>query len=143
MTRCVSRAVPLIETPSDEEANQLSPKAQSLVAASFSLWRAAFLADRTGKSVFKDAKHFLAKMLIDNAINYAQDRAARDWTFNYYISVAESELLDLGIEWQSAARVYNRPEKDKSRPYAKRRWDRSQTALEAAIRRFTGELKKL
>jgi hypothetical protein len=53
---------------------------QTSVAVTFSLWRAAFLADKTGKRVatFEDARAFLGKMLTDNAITYPQDRSARE-----------------------------------------------------------------
>src|SRR3954465_12455575 len=42
-------------------------KVQLLVAACFSLWRAAFLADKTGNrhAVLADARAFLGKMLTD------------------------------------------------------------------------------
>jgi hypothetical protein len=38
-----------------------APIAQDLIAVAFSLWRTAFLADKTGKrtEVFKDGKNFL------------------------------------------------------------------------------------
>ena len=59
-------------------------KAQHLVAACFSLWRAAFLADKGVKrsEVQAHARTFLAKILVDNAITYPQDRSTRNWTFN-------------------------------------------------------------
>jgi hypothetical protein len=113
-----------------------SREAQSLVAISFSLWRAAFLADKTGKkfSVFDDAKLFLGKMLIDNAINYSQDRAAREWTFNYYISVAEDHLNTFFGSVDGLEEVLGGDWQDKSLSYAKRRWDRCQAGLDMAVK---------
>jgi hypothetical protein len=121
----------------------ISRMAQSLVAISFSLWRAAFLADKTGKtrSVFDDAKLFLGKMLIDNAINYSQDRAAREWTFNYYISVAEDHLTSFLSEIEGLEVVLDGDLQDKSLPYAKRRWDRCQAGLELAVEHFLAALE--
>jgi hypothetical protein len=83
------------EYPEQLKSSGLSRKAQSLVAACFSLWRAAFLADKTGKrnAVFEDSRSFLAKMLVDNAITYPQDRGAREFTFNYYMTNATEALL--------------------------------------------------
>ena len=73
----------------------LSIKAQVLTAVCFSLWRAAFLADKTGThdATIDDAYAFLGKMLTDNAITYPQDRASREWTFNYYMEAAKNSLL--------------------------------------------------
>jgi hypothetical protein len=49
-------------------------RGQIPVGICFSLWRAAFLADKTGQgtAVFASAKDFLGKILVDNAINYTQ-----------------------------------------------------------------------
>lgn len=86
--------------PGRMKSKELSQAAQNFVGISFSLWRAAFLADKTGKrhAVFEDARAFLGKMLTDNAITYPQDRSAREWTFNYYMSNAKEGLLHLSIE---------------------------------------------
>jgi hypothetical protein len=94
----------LIKTHPEKLLNSdsdLKYDAQNLVAISFSLWRAAFLADRTGhmEERLKDAERFLGKMLTDNAITYAQDRDAREWTFNYYMANARYRLEELGEDW--------------------------------------------
>ena len=83
--------------PNKMKGTELSRTAQRLVAVCFSLWRAAFLADKTGSrdAVFEDARTFLGKMLIDNAITYPQDRSAREWTFNYYMGNAKDGLVAL------------------------------------------------
>jgi hypothetical protein len=71
---------------------------QELAGIAFSLWRAVFLADREGTVAQKnaDAKEFIGKMLTDNTIAFAQDRAFREWTFNYYLDNALLRLADLG-----------------------------------------------
>jgi hypothetical protein len=117
---------------------------QILVAVCFSLWRAAFLADKTGQrhAVFKDARDFLARMLTDNAINYPQDRSAREWTFNYYMNNAKDGLLDLAKRWDEVRKVLSKYEKVRKGTNApERRWDRHQNAFESAVRHFNADLK--
>jgi hypothetical protein len=118
--------------------------AQRLVAVCFSLWRAAFLADKTGdrEAVFVDARHFLGKMLTDNAINYSQDRSAREWTFNYYVNNAKENLLVLSKRWPSIESVRSDTKKHKGLTYAKRRWDRHQAAFETAVECLADELEQ-
>src|SRR5688572_31783879 len=67
--------------PEKVKRKELSQTAHNLVAVCFSLWRAAFLADKTGMrhAVFRDANAFLGEMLRNNAITYAQDRSTREW----------------------------------------------------------------
>lgn len=123
----------------------LSNKAQLLVAVSFSLWRAAFLADKSGlrKEVLADTMAFLGKMLTDNAITYAQDRASREWTFNYYMNAAKDCLVNLAIGWPQVQEVLSSERKaTKGTTASSRRWDRHQSALEEAIRAFSSELGK-
>jgi hypothetical protein len=87
--------------PDKMKSSDLSMVAQNLVAVCFSLWRAAFLADKTGTrhAVLQDARTFLGKMLTDNAITYPQDRSAREWTFNYYMNNAKDCLMHLSDRW--------------------------------------------
>lgn len=56
-----------------KKSKQLSVKAQVLAAVCFSLWRAAFLADKLGthEATIQDVRAFLGKMLTDNAIDQA------------------------------------------------------------------------
>jgi len=67
---------------------------QELLGISFSLWRAVFLADRTGDRDLKieDARGFLGAMLTDNAISFVTDRKYNEWTFNHYIENARFRL---------------------------------------------------
>lgn len=100
------------------------------------MWRAAFLADKanTRSEVQADARTFLGKMLIDNAITYPQDRSTRNWTFNYYMNTATSELLQLSKDWPDIAAVLNDKLKAvKGTTIPQRRWNRTQRAFETAV----------
>jgi hypothetical protein len=116
---------------------------QALVATAFSLWRAAFLADKTGMrdDVFEDAKSFLSKVIVDNAIGFSQDRTHRDWTFNYYVSSAESRLRWLSNNLLGFQNGFSRQpfqQGGKSKP--KQRWEICQDALETALDRLADSL---
>jgi len=123
-----------------------SAKAQHLVAACFSLWRAAFLADKGVKrsEVQAHARTFLAKMLVDNAITYPQDRSTRNWTFNYYMNNATNELVILSKDWPDIAAVLKKKaravavingkiKKIKLKTAPQRRWNKTQRAFETAV----------
>lgn len=58
--------------PIQAKGKEYRAHSQTLVGVGFSLWRAAFLADKTGQreEVFADARAFLAQLLTNNAINY-------------------------------------------------------------------------
>lgn len=117
----------------------LSIKVQLLTAVCFSLWRAAFLADKTGThdATIDDAYAFLGKMLTDNAITYPQDRASREWTFNYYMEAARNGLLILAKAWPDVGDTISAKKKViKGTTAPGRRWDRHQSALEIALNHF-------
>jgi hypothetical protein len=99
--------------PEQAKSQTFRAHSQTLVAVGFSLWRAAFLADKTGdrEAVFADARIFLAKLLTDNAINYPQDRGSREWTFNYYMTNANDALLKLAGRWSNVTAVLSKYEK--------------------------------
>jgi len=61
---------------------KLGYEAKTLVSIGFSLWRAAFLADKSGdlKETNEHATYFLGEMLETNAIAFTQDRKARGFT---------------------------------------------------------------
>lgn len=118
---------------------------QTLVAVGFSLWRAAFLADKSGKreAVFADARAFLAELLTNNAINYPQDRASREWTFNYYMTNANDALLRLSEKWSDVTTVLSKHEKPtKGTTSSRRRWNRHQNAFEAALDAYGADLRR-
>jgi hypothetical protein len=64
------------------------------IASAFSLWRAVFLAeiDRDRESVSKGQRDFLAKVIADNAISYADDKSTRAWSVAYYLDNAKFRL---------------------------------------------------
>lgn len=141
------RLLVLLDTHSEtiKKNKDYSTKAQLLVAVCFSLWRAAFLADKTGKreAVFQDARAFLGKMLMDNAITYPQDRASREWTFNYYMNSAKDCLLILARDWPAVENdfsVHKKVVKGTTAP--RRRWDRHQKAFETAVKSFQKALER-
>lgn len=120
-----------------------SKNSQVLVAACFSLWRAAFLADKTGirEAALGNAVDFLEKMLADNAITYQQDKNSREWTFSYYVNAAFANLRQVTKEWPEVGTALDaeKPIK-KGSTAATRRWDRHQHALDVAIGKFRDAL---
>lgn len=110
-----------------------SRAAQDLLAASFSLWRAAFLADKTAKrvAVFSHGVDFLEKVIEDNAITYVQDRKSNEWTFNYYTRNARSSLESLHHYWPAEVPPY-----DGKKRTPVERWDYCQDQLDNAISGF-------
>jgi len=130
-----------------EKNIDLTKNVQDLVSISFSLWRAVFLADREGKltEIIEDAKTFLGRILIDNAINFAQDRASREWSFNFYLKSANFHLNQLPDEWTDgkielfeAKKSSVRKDKAKNRAVKSQyRWSRHQAAFDSAVERFS------
>ena len=107
--------------------------AQDLLAVSFSLWRAAFLADKTAKriAVVSHATEFLEKIVEDNAISYVQDRKCNEWTFNYYTRNARAALVNLNKYWPTEVPKYQ----GKIRNPVER-WDYCQDLLDKAVEGF-------
>jgi hypothetical protein len=64
--------------PQLEAVEKLKAAGISIVAISFSLWRAVFLADRVHDlydiKAFPDAYEFLQTLIRDNSITYMQDK---------------------------------------------------------------------
>ena len=114
------------------KSKEASKAAQDLVAVAFSLWRAAFLAEKSGKraEVFAHGRDFLRRIIEDNSIGYGQDKASLEWTFNYYTKTARSSLTILNRYW-SEVPVY----KGLTRP-ARDRWDYCQTLLDESLTNF-------
>lgn len=130
--------------PDQAKSTTYRAHSQTLVAVGFSLWRAAFLADKSGQreAVFADAKAFLAQLLTNNAINYPQDRASREWTFNYYVTAANDGLLRLSARWSDITSVLSKHEAvTKGTTNSRRRWNRHQNAFETALDAFGKDLK--
>lgn len=121
-----------------QESPELSRRAQCLVGACFSLWRAAFLADKKGKAdaVIEHTREFLAKIVEHNAIAYPQDYSSREWTFNYYMNNAGDCLLAASVEWPEIEEELAQPGGVRPR----RRWERYQGAFESAVEAFRKSL---
>ena len=117
--------------------------AQQLVAIAFSLWRAAFLADRSPlrEDRIDAAEQFLRRMLADNAIGYSQDVEWRDWTFNYYTQDAKLRLEKLEEDWDELVLGDLYPPKGKRT--SRNRWDLLHTAFDQALDQLTDELGDL
>jgi hypothetical protein len=66
-----------------------------LIAAGFSLWRAAFLAGslRQLENIQEAQKQFLERVVTINAITFSDDKQNDAWTFGYYILNAMYRLL--------------------------------------------------
>lgn len=142
-TACLSLYTLFERHPGLVKNTEFRAASQTLVSIGFSLWRAAFLADKTGsrEAVFEDAKSFLARILTDNAINYPKDCSSREWTFNYYMTNANNGLLRLCDKWPEVNATLSKHEKvNKGTRNPHRRWNRHQNAFETAISSFETEL---
>lgn len=117
-----------------------SVQAQELLGIAFSLWRAVFLADRKGKAELKvnHAEQFLRKMLVDNAISFAQDRSWKEWAFNYYMGDARLRLGDLGRFWKDIKPENLQPPEGKRS--SKERWTLLQKTFEIAVEHLAEDL---
>lgn len=120
------------------KTSRLSIAAQELISISFSLWRAVFLAEKTGKrsAVFHDGLMFLERVIEDNAIAYAQDKAMREWSFNYYTRAARFSLEYLHKIWPAVS-----PEYQKATRTPKERWAYCQQLLEASVLGFRAHVE--
>jgi hypothetical protein len=121
------------------KSKRYSRAAQDLTSVAFSLWRAAFLADKSSKrsDVFAKGRAFLGRVVEDNAIGFPQDKQMNDWTFNYYSRAAQYSLEHLANAWKNVAPAFVR----KIRAPAQR-WDYCQDRLEEAVTKFAQVLAK-
>lgn len=115
------------------KTRQHALSAQELLSVSFSLWRAVFLAEKTGKrsAVFDDGLKFIERVIEDNAIAYAQDKSMREWSFNYYTRAARYSLEFLHTNWPSVCHAYV-----KATRTPKERWEYCQELLETVVAAF-------
>jgi hypothetical protein len=65
-----------------------------LIAASFSLWRAVFLAEKVREipSIQKAQEAFLVKVISTNAITFGDDLQTSAWTVSYYLEAAKLRI---------------------------------------------------
>jgi hypothetical protein len=113
---------------------------RSLVGVSFALWRAVFLAHRTGKAELrnKDATSFIEKMVTTNAITFSDDHKLREWTFGYYIDDALYRLERLS---KTHPEIGFRDTDLKRRGTTTAQWDDFQRLFEKAVRYFETKTK--
>ena len=133
---CLKLLMLLREYESFWKAKALSKAAQDLIAVAFSLWRAAFLADKTGKreEVLKHGVAFLEKVIETNSISFGQDKNSNEWTFNYYTKNARSSLTILARNWDFLSPYEGGTRK------AIERWDYCQALLDQALVKFESHL---
>jgi hypothetical protein len=115
--------------------------AELLVGVGFSLWRAVFLGNRTGKRKAKigHATSFLKTLVYDNMIGYQTDKTANEWTFNYYVHSARYRLEELHEDWgKDICPEYHRSTRD-----ARDRWDYCHGIFETTIANFSKNIDKL
>lgn len=132
--RCAVRLLRLfMEYEEQWKTKRWASAAEGLLSVSFSLWRAAFLADKTAKraAVFSHAMDFLEKIIEDNAISYVQDRKCNEWTFNYYTRNARTALETLNKHWPEQVPVYA----GQTRAPIER-WRYCQELLDVAVEKF-------
>jgi hypothetical protein len=112
---------------------------RSLVGVSFALWRAVFLADRTGNvdAKNKDTISFLEKMVATNAINFSDDHKLREWTFRYYVDDACFRLQQLSEDYRGIG--MSESDFDRFGP-ADDQWDHVQKLFEKAVGYFEKRL---
>ncbi len=132
--RCAVRLLGIFLEYEDEwKTQRWARAAQDLLSVSFSLWRAAFLADKTAHrtAVFSDGVEFLERVIEDNAISYPQDRRCKEWTFNYYIRNARAALEVLAKHWPDQV-----PQYESAKLSPTNRWEYYQGVLDEAVARF-------
>lgn len=82
-------------------SKSLSDKESHLtVGALFSLWRAVFLVEsenveRNMSSITIDARSYLKKLIVINAINFGDDMEMRTWSSGYYLNNARYRVRRL------------------------------------------------
>lgn len=130
-------------TPKCWKNSKLGYEAKTLVSIGFSLWRAAFLADKTGhlKETNDHAVYFLGEMLETNAITFTQDKKARGFTFNYYLANVRfrlAEFKDDNPNFEVADRLLQKGQLKLLKPTE--RWRAYQKAFEDAVGNFQQRL---
>lgn len=125
--------------------DQVQNIAQALVSINFSLWRAVFLTDIATSQgfggVLDGSRHFLKKLILDNAIAYPLDRTARDWSFHYYAANARYRLDALRDtrSWcknEATENTYSLDTRSEGAAHARRVWLNHQERLELSISAF-------
>lgn len=137
--KCSQRLLSLFVKHEEKwKTKKFSKAAQDLTGAAFSLWRAAFLAEKTGSraQVFLHGREFLQRVIDENAISFANDKNSREWTFNYYTRNARSALQILHDYWPIEV-----PEYVGKKRNAAARWEYCQELLDQAVAGFEQRLQ--
>jgi hypothetical protein len=115
-----------------------SRAAQDILSVTFSLWRAAFLAEKESAraKVFDNGKQFLEAIIRSNTIGFGQDYSAREWTFNYYTRNARYALQNLNKFWPDIAPPYAGKKRT-----ATERWDYCHQLLDQTVENFEKHLR--
>jgi hypothetical protein len=120
--------------------NKLANAGIALVAVSFNLWRAVFLADEVedGGDDLDHAIAFLKTLISDNAIAYAQDKNSRAWTFGSYLNNARYRLEGVSKRGGGILPNFSRPVVHS----AKELWEILQTNTDLAVGNFANALRQ-
>jgi hypothetical protein len=120
------------------KTKKFSRAAQDLTGVAFSLWRAAFLAEKSGSraAVFDHGTAFLEKVIDENAISFPNDKKSREWTFNYYTRNARCSLQVLNKYWPEEVAPYAGKKRNPTE-----RWEYCQQLLDDAVTKFERRLK--
>jgi hypothetical protein len=132
-------------TPECWKSSKFGYDAKTLVSIGFSLWRAAFLADKSGQLKETNAHtiYFLGEMLETNAIAFTQDKKAKGFTFNYYLANVRFRLAEYKIDHPSFnvdARLLKKGKLKNLSPTD--RWRAFQKAFSDAVSHFEQRFKK-
>lgn len=132
-------------TPKCWKDGKLGYEAKTLVSIGFSLWRAAFLADKTGElqETNEHTSYFLGEMLETNAITFTQDKKAKGFTFNYYLANVRFRLAEFKEDnptFEVAEKLLLKGKLKRMKPVD--RWRAYQRAFEDAVEHFHQRLSK-
>jgi hypothetical protein len=130
-------------TPECWKSDKLGYEAKALASIAFSLWRAAFLADKSGdlEETNEHAIYFLGEMLETNAIAFTQDKKAKGFTFNYYLANVRLRLAEFkqdNPDFDVDERLLTRGMLNKIKPAD--RWRAFQQAFKDAVNHFEAGL---
>lgn len=128
------------------KTQDLSKATQDLIGVAFSLWRAAFLADKTAKRkmVYSHGVAFLEKIIENNSISFANDQSSNEWTFNYYTKNARSSLTLLANGWNTLPRYKGGSRKPTERwDYCQELFDQMLDGFEAILREKQTEVDRI
>jgi hypothetical protein len=137
----------LLTTPKCWKNRKLEYEAKTLISIGFSLWRAAFLANRPEKQARtnKHATWLLGEMLETNAISFPQDRKSKAFTFNFYIANVRFRLKEFkedNRDFKVDERLLEKWKLPKTMSHEDR-WLLYQEAFADAVKYFEDRLREL